>query len=190
MASLPYLAPFHGDLASDGPADAALVSLLALCWRPWPHCAGIITNIALLSLLALRWHHCPRCMGAFALVMLALLPLLLLHCRQHCKLASAQSQSSRDTHWRHCQHHTVVVVGVAPALLPSLRGCLCPRCAGIAALGTPALLPALQTGICPVMTQSQPVVGEALLSRSTLSPVALLLYPASAHSNLGLQQSG
>ncbi len=34
------------------------------------------------------------------------------------------------------------------------------------------------------MMQSQHIAGEALLSRSLLLPMALLLYPASAHSNL------
>jgi hypothetical protein len=34
------------------------------------------------------------------------------------------------------------------------------------------------------MTQSQHVASEALLSRSSLSPVALSLYPALAHSDL------
>jgi hypothetical protein len=34
------------------------------------------------------------------------------------------------------------------------------------------------------MTQSQHIAGEASLSCSSLSPMALLLYPASAHSNL------
>jgi hypothetical protein len=48
-------------------------------------------------------------------------------------------------------------------------------------LGTPALPPASQTGICSVMTH---VVGKALLLCSTSLPVALLLYLASAHSNL------
>ncbi len=91
LASLPYLPSFHGDLSSNGQADAALVSLPALCWRPWPHCAGVITNIALSLLPAMRRHHCPCRVGAFALVALALLPLLPLCCRQHCKLASAQS---------------------------------------------------------------------------------------------------
>ncbi len=91
VASLPYLALFHSDLASDGPADAALVPLLALSWHPWLHCAGVTTNIALSSLPALHQHHCPRCMGAFSLVTLALLPSLPSHCCQHCKLASAQS---------------------------------------------------------------------------------------------------
>jgi hypothetical protein len=177
-------ASFHGDLAFDGPADAALVSLLALCWRPWPHCAGVITNIALLLLPALRWHHRPRCMGAFSLIALALLPLSPSRRRQHCKLASAQSRSSRDTRWRHRQHRAVIVAGVAPASSPSSRRCLCPRCAGIAALGTPASPPASRTGICPVMTQSRHVLGEASLSRSTSSLVALLLYPASAHRGL------
>jgi hypothetical protein len=183
VASLPYLTSFHGDLASDGLADAALVSLPALYWHPWPHCAGVITNIVLLLSPALPRHHCPLCMGAFALVALALLPLLPLHCHQHCKLASAQSQSFQDQCWCHPQHCAIVVAGVAPALLPLLRGCLCSCRAGVATLGTPALLPASQTGICPVMTQSQHVVG-ALLLCSMLSPVASSLYPALAHSNL------
>jgi hypothetical protein len=56
VASLSYLVLFHGDFASDGPADAALVSLPALCWHPWPYCAGIITNIVLSLLPALCWH--------------------------------------------------------------------------------------------------------------------------------------
>ncbi len=81
VVSLPYLALFYGDLASDGSADVALVSLLALCWHPWPHCAGIITNIALLLLPVLHQHHCPRrvgtffpcCTGIIALVAFALL---------------------------------------------------------------------------------------------------------------------
>ncbi len=122
--------------------------------------------------------------------MLVLLPLLPLHCRQHCKLASAQSQSSRNMHWRHCQHCAVVVANVAPALSPLLRGRLCPCRAGVATLGTPMLPPASQTGICPVMTQLRPVVGEASLLHSTSSPVALSLYPESAHSKFGLQRSG
>jgi hypothetical protein len=122
--------------------------------------------------------------GAFSIVALALLPSLLLRCCQHCKLASAQSQSSCNTRWRHRQHCAVDVSGVAPALLPSLRGRLCPCHAGVAALSTPVLLPASQTGICPVMMQLQHVIGEASLSRSMLSPVALLLYLALAHSNL------
>jgi hypothetical protein len=91
VASLPYLVSFHGDLASDGPADVALVSLPALCWHPWPHCTGVITNIALSLLLVLRRHHCPHCVGTFSLVELASLPSLPLHCCQHCKLVSAQS---------------------------------------------------------------------------------------------------
>jgi hypothetical protein len=154
VASSLYLALFHGDLASDGLADAALVSLPALCWRPWPHCAGVITNIVLSLLPVMHRHHCPCRVGTFALVALALLPLLPLCCRQHCKLASAQSQSSRGMRWCPCQHRANDVAGVAPTLLPLSCGRLCPCCAGIAALGTPALSPASQTGICPVMTQS------------------------------------
>jgi hypothetical protein len=134
VASLLYLALFRGDFASDGPADAALVSLLALCWRPWPHCAGVITNIALLSLPALRWHHCPHCMGVFVLITLALLPLLPSRCHQHREVAPAQSQSSRDMGWHHCQHRAVVVANVGPASLPSSHGRFCPRRTGVAAL--------------------------------------------------------
>jgi hypothetical protein len=171
-------------LTSDGPANAALVSLPVLCWRPWPHCTGVITNIALLLLPALRRHHCPRCVGAFVLVALAWLPLLPLRCRQHHELASTQSQSSRNTRWHRCQHCAIVVANVAPALLPLLRGHLCPCRAGAAALGTPALPPASQTGICPVMTQLRHVLGEASLWCSTLLLMALLLYTASAYSNL------
>ncbi len=154
VVSLPYLASFHGDLASDSLADLALVSLPALCWHPWPHCAGVITNIALLLLPVLRRHHHHRCVGTVSLVVLASLPLSPLHCRQHRKLASAQSRSSCDTHWRPCQHRAIDVAGVALASLPLSRRRLCPCCAGIAALGTPALPPASRTGICPVMTQS------------------------------------
>ncbi len=136
------------------------MSLLALCLRPWLHCAGIITNITLLLLPVLRRHHFPYPVGAFVLVALALLPLSSLHCCQHCKLASAQEQGSHNTRWCHCQHRALVVANVALALSPLLRGCLCPHCAGVAALGTPTLPPASQTGICPVMMQLQPVVGE------------------------------
>jgi hypothetical protein len=75
VASSLYPALFHSNFAFDGPADAVLASLPALCWRPWPHCAGVIANIALLLLPALHRHHCSCCPGAFALVTLALLPL-------------------------------------------------------------------------------------------------------------------
>jgi hypothetical protein len=190
VASLLYLALFHSDLASAGPVDAALVSLPALCWRPWPHCTGVITNLTLSLLPPLRQHHCLCCVSAFAPVVLALLPLSPLHCRQHSKLASAQSQNSCNMRWHHCQHRAIDVAGVAPALFPLLRRCLCPCCAGVATLSAPALPPASQTGICPVMTQSQHVLGEASLSCSTSLPVASLLYPALAHSNFGLWQSG
>ncbi len=116
--------------------------------------------------------------------MLALLPLTpLRHC-QHRKLTSVQPRSSCDTRWHHCQHRAIVVASVALALLPLPRGRHCPCCAGVAILGTPALLPASQAGICPVMMQSQHIVGEALLSCSTSLPMASLLYPASADSNL------
>jgi hypothetical protein len=115
VASLPYLALFYGDLALDGPANAALASLPALCWHPFPHCAGLITNITLSPLPALRWCHCHHRVGAFAVIVLALLPLLPSCHHQHRKLASAQSQSSCNTCWHHCQHCAVVFAGVAPA---------------------------------------------------------------------------
>ncbi len=50
--------------------------------------------------------------------------------------------------------------------------------------GIPALPPASRTGIYPVMMQLRHVVGRASLSRSTSLPMASLLYPALAHSNL------
>jgi hypothetical protein len=186
VASFPYLALFHGPFASDGPAEAALESLPALCLHPWLHCASVINNIAPLLLPVLRRHHFPCRVGAFVLVALPLLPTLPLRHRQHHELASAQAQSSCNTRWRHCQHCALVVANVAPAPSPSLHRCLCPGRAGIVALGTPALPPASQTGICPVMMQLRPVVGEVSLSRSMLSPVALSLYPESAHSDFGL----
>jgi hypothetical protein len=184
VASLAYLALFHGPFASDGPAEAALVSLPALCLRPWLHC------IALLLLPVLRWHHFPCRVGAFVLIALALLPSLPLRCCQHREVASSQAQSSCNTCWCHCQYRALVVADVAPAPSPLLRRCLCPGCAGVAALGTPASPPASQTGIYPFMMQLQPVVGKVLLSYSTLSPVALSLYPELAHSDFCLRRSG
>ncbi len=184
VASLPYLAAFRGPFASDSPAEVALVSLPALCLRPW------LTCIALLLLPVLCHHHFPCPVGTFVLVVLALLPSSPLRCRQHCKLASAQAQSSRNMHWHHCQYHALVVANVAPAPSPLLRRCLCPGRAGITALGTPTLPPASQTGICLVMMQLRPVVGEVLLLRSMLSPVALSLYPELAHSDFCLRRSG
>jgi hypothetical protein len=134
VASLQYLALFHGDLASDGPEDAALVSLLALCWRPWPHCTGIITNIALLLLPGLRRHHCPCCVGAFALIALALLPLLPL-------------LTASIANWRLPSHeavatHTGIIVSIAPLLFLALRQHHCPCRMGFfapVALATPPL---------------------------------------------------
>ncbi len=141
-------------------------------------------------LLALRRHHCPCCVGAFALVALALLPLSPLRCCQHRKLLSAQSRRSRNTRWRHCQHRAIVVAGVVPASLPSWRGRLCPHHASVAALGTPALPPASQTGTHPIMTQSRHVISEALLSRSSSSPVASSLYPGVGPQLFGLRRFG
>jgi hypothetical protein len=167
-----------------------LVSLPALCLRPWLHCTGIITNITLLLLPVLRRHCFPCCLGAFVLVTLASLPTSSSRCHQHRELASAQAQGSCNTCWRHPQHRALVVANTAPASSPLLRGCLCPCCAGVAALSTPTLPPASQTSICPVMTQLRSVVGEVSLLRSTLLPVASLLYPESAHSDFGLRRSG
>jgi hypothetical protein len=192
MASSPYPASLHCDLAFDGPANAALASLLVLCWRPCPHCAGVIANIVLLSLPALHQRHCPYCMDAFALIALALLPPLLSRYRQHCELASAQSQNSCNMRWHHCQHCTVLVAGVALASMPLLCGCLCPCHTGVVALVTSTLPPASQSGICPVMTQLQHIAGEAFLLRSSLSPVALSLVtvPGVGPQQFGLQRSG
>ncbi len=192
LASLPasscpccrHCAGVVAKLTFEGPAGAALAFAgvaLAFCL----HLAGIIASIVLLSLLpALCRRHPPRCIGAFALVPLALFSLLPLRCRQHRKLASVQSRSSHNTRWRHFQNCAIVIAGIAPASLPSLCRHLCPHWAGVAALSTPTLLPASQTGIRPVMTQSQHVAGEALLLRSLSLPVASLLYPALAHSDL------
>ncbi len=161
------------------------------CWR-LPALRWRFAHIALASLPALCCHRCHwHCAGIIALscggfcfVALAPLPSSPSRRRQHRELASAQSRSSRNTRWRHCQHRAVVFVGVAPALSPSLHGHLCPCCAGVAALVTSTLPPASRTGICPVMTQSRHVAGEAMLSRSSPSPMASSLYPASAHSDL------
>jgi hypothetical protein len=61
--------------------------------------------------------------------------------------------------WRHHQLSAVVLVaGVAPVSLPSLRGHFCPCRAGIVALVAIALPPALQIGICPVTKQSRHVL--------------------------------
>ncbi len=97
---------------------AGIIALIAwallplLCWHCCPRClcvtasianwhlpshkavatrAGIIASITPLLLPALRWHCCPCCAGVFAPVMLTLPPLAHQHCRQHHKLASAQS---------------------------------------------------------------------------------------------------
>jgi hypothetical protein len=96
-ASSPYLALFPSNLVSNGPADAALVSLSVLRWHPFMHPAGGITSIVLSSSPALRRRHCPHCMGIFALIVLDLSPTLHLRCHKHCKLASAPSQRNHDT---------------------------------------------------------------------------------------------
>jgi hypothetical protein len=174
------------ELAFKGPSGATLPFsgiALAFCLQ----CAGIIASFVLSSLsLTLRRSHCPCCMGTYSLVALALLPLSpLRHC-QNRKLASAPSRSSRNMRWHHCQHCAIVIAGVAPALLPSLCGNLCPCCACVAAFGTPVSPPASRTGIQPVMTQLRHVAGEALLSRSLSSPMASLLYPVVSPQRFGL----
>ncbi len=93
----PYLALFPSNLVSNGPADAALVSLSALHWHPCLHCAGGITSIVLLSSPALHRHHSPCRMGIFALITLDLSPTLHPCCHYYCELASAPSQCNRDT---------------------------------------------------------------------------------------------
>jgi hypothetical protein len=177
-------------LAFKGPAGATLAFAgIALAIRL--HSAGVIASFVLSSLLpALRRRHCPCHVGAFALVVLALLPSLPLCCCQHCKLASALSQSSRNTCWCHCQHCAIVVAGVVPALLPMLRGHLCPHCTVITAFSTPALPPASQTGIWPVMMQLQHIAGEASLLHSLSLPVASLLYPVVGPQQFSLRRSG
>jgi hypothetical protein len=92
-------ASLHGNLAFDGPADAALAYLPALRWRPCPHVAGIIASILLLSLPALRRCCFSRRAGVFALVLLALSISLHPRCRKHHELASA-SHNAVVTHWR------------------------------------------------------------------------------------------
>jgi hypothetical protein len=98
MALLPTPASLHGNLAFNGPVNAALASLPALHWRPCPHVAGIIASIALLSLLALHRRCCPRRAGILALVLLASSILLHPRCRQHRELASA-SHNAVATGW-------------------------------------------------------------------------------------------
>jgi hypothetical protein len=106
--------------------------LPASCWRHCQHCAVVhVTGIVPASLLC--------CRGAFALVALASLSSLPLPHLQHRNLVSAQSPNSCDTRWHHCQHRTIVVAGVAPALLPLSHGRFCPCSADVANLGIPAL---------------------------------------------------
>ncbi len=80
----------------------------------------------------------------------------------------------------HCQHCTVPDPGIAPALLPSLRACLCLHCAGVVTLIAPMLLPASQPSVCPVMMQPQHISIRDVVAAL---PVALLPYPASFHSD-------
>jgi hypothetical protein len=133
VASLPYLALFHGDLAFDGLADAALASLLALCWHPWPHCAGIIANIALLSLPALCWDHCPHRAGAFAL--------LRWHCCPCCLPVAASIANWHLPSHKAVATHAGIMASIAPTLLLALRRHHHPCCTGIFALFMLASLP-------------------------------------------------
>ncbi len=69
--------------------------LLALLWHHCQHCAVVVVvDVVLASLPSSRWSFC--------LIALALLPSLPLRCRQHRKLASAQSRSSCNMRWHHC----------------------------------------------------------------------------------------
>ncbi len=54
VASSPYLTLFPRNLVSNGPSDAALVSLLVLHWHPCLHCPGGNTSITLSSSPVLR----------------------------------------------------------------------------------------------------------------------------------------
>ncbi len=151
-------------------ASIALASSPASgCCPCCQHCAGVIALVAWALLPLLRWHHCPCCLRVAASITNWHLP-------SHKAVATGA--------WHYCQHRAILVAGVAPASLPSLRGRLCLCRADVAALSTPALPPALPTGIRPAMTQSQHDAGEASLSRSLSLPVASLLCPASAHSDL------
>ncbi len=125
VASLPFRVLFHGNLAFDGLANAALPSLLALCYPPHPHHAGIITSIALVLLLspALQRRHCPCRASTCALVALALAPSLHPHCCQHCK--------------RRLPSHNAVAADIPLLLLPVLHRHYFPHRAGIFALFHP-----------------------------------------------------
>ncbi len=174
-------------VALQGPAGAAqaFASIaLAFCLHP----AGVIASIMLLSMSpALCQHHChvagrfcSCCAGIFVPIAFALY--------QHCNLASAQSQNSRDTCLRHCQHRAIVVAG-------NCRHC-CPRHTGIFALVV-LVLPTSAYLRCASITNwhlpSHDAVatcaGEASLLRSSL-PVTLLLYPAFGPQQLGCRRSG
>jgi hypothetical protein len=133
MASLPYLALFHGDLASDGPADAALVSLPVLRWRPWPHCASSSPTLCCC---------CHRhCASIIALVAWALLPSLRWHFHLCCLCIPASIAN-----WCLPSHNAVttragVLASIAPLTLLALHWHRCPCRAGIFAPVTLALPP-------------------------------------------------
>jgi hypothetical protein len=71
VALLLYPTSFHGNLAFDGPTNAALASLPALCFATH---AGVIASTMPLLLPALQWHHPPCCTGVITLVTPASLP--------------------------------------------------------------------------------------------------------------------
>ncbi len=160
-ALLQYSELFPSTLVSNGPANAALVSLLVLRWHPCLHRAGSITSIVLSSSPALRWRHCPRCMGIFALVVLDSSPALHpRYCKQR-KLASALSQSKRDMSvyvvLSSCSLLLsvvfVAITGAIPWQLglhvqPILRWWICRRCTGLLARVALASLQALHCHLC------------------------------------------
>jgi hypothetical protein len=128
VASLPYLTLFHGPFASDGPAEAALVSLPALCLRPWLHCASVINNIVPLLLPVLRRHHFPCRVGAFVLRVAIV---------AHIAFAlPPASQTGVCPGTKQLQH--------ALASLPALRPCCCQCCASTAPLVAQVSLPWLR----------------------------------------------
>jgi hypothetical protein len=196
MASSPYLALFPRNLVSNGPADAALVSLLTLHWHPCPHCAGGITSIALLSSPALR---------ITALVAWASLPPLCWTCHPHCTRIAVSIANWRLPHhntivkrqhtWRcqqaHCrplwfllpepapfpgnlafmsgQSSTGSFAGVALASLPMSRWHPHKHCAVVIASVALALLPMLHWPLCPHCTGITPSIATGVCPTTTQS---------------------
>ncbi len=190
----PYLVLFPGNLVSNGPANAALVSLLALRWHPCLHHASGITSIALLSSPALRRHHCPRCVGIFALVALDLSPTLHPHCHKHCKLASAPSQCNCDMSAYVASSScsllsSVVFVAVTSAVprqlglhvRPISRWQFCQHCAGVLAR---VALVSLQASRCRLCRHCAGIV-----TNIALASLPSLRWHHSQHCKLASAQS-